>query len=778
MARAPSWLCAVALVSHATPQDAQPETARQAAKEAAAARGRMKKAAPESEDPQLAEFLALMAPRKQQKLWADYATGAAAAAAVAAAGDAGARDKPTRCAASARVVDDDDGEEVEEADEEYQELGGGGGGGRPLPPRVDEPGLTDLDYLRSRVKADFSSDSDEGDESDGDEEEKVEADGARAADAGGGDADESAGGAAEAPADAGGGSAAPPPPLLAHGRLFVRNLCYTATEEELRQLFAPFGALTEMRVVSDRRSGRSTGLAFAKFARDEDAATAMAALDGSSFQGRLLHVLPAQAAPGGVALNPDGTPFVSGGANGATPSAASNAFQPGSSSAYKSAKAAALKASAADPAGWSTLFVRPDAVASSLAAQHGVSKADVLLSSAPGASPAARLALGEAQAVAATKKELAAAGVNVAALEAAAAAPRGGPPVLLCPATLLLKNLPHAADGAALRAAAERFGPLASFVLPSTSAFAIAQFLEPSAARAAFAGLAYRRFGGAPLYVQWAPAGMMPLDTPLRPPQPAAPAATPAKPVPVSAAEAAGVATAAQPLASGCTLYVKNLAFATTDAGLRAAFEAHPSLVGRVRAATVTRKPGKQRPPPAPPPPMLSCGYGFVELDSAGAAAEAARAVDGVALDGHALRVTIASGREGAPPGGAAAAPGLSNSAASSHQTKLVVRNVAFEATKADIRALFSPFGSVKSVRLPRKMDGQHRGFAFVEMGTKAEAAAAFDAVGGTHLYGRHLVTQWAEADGGVEEVREKTAARFEAASGRADAAGGKRARR
>jgi multiple RNA-binding domain-containing protein 1 len=93
------------------------------------------------------------------------------------------------------------------------------------------------------------------------------------------------------------------------------------------------------------------------------------------------------------------------------------------------------------------------------------------------------------------------------------------------------------------------------------------------------------------------------------------------------------------------------------------------------------------------------------------------------------------------------------------------VRNVAFEASKGDVRALFAPFGQVKSLRMPRKFDGSHRGFAFVELTTKAEAAAAFAAVGATHLYGRRLVTEWAnDEEEDVEAVREKTARQFDEA--------------
>lgn len=66
---------------------------------------------------------------------------------------------------------------------------------------------------------------------------------------------------------------------------------------------------------------------------------------------------------------------------------------------------------------------------------------------------------------------------------------------------------------------------------------------------------------------------------------------------------------------------------------------------------------------------------------------------------------------------------------------------------------------------MPKKFDGNHRGFAFLEFTTKQEAANALDGVGGTHLYGRRLVVEYAEADdegqAGLNELRAKTAAKF-----------------
>ncbi|KAF5777457.1 putative RNA recognition motif domain, nucleotide-binding alpha-beta plait domain superfamily [Helianthus annuus] len=67
-----------------------------------------------------------------------------------------------------------------------------------------------------------------------------------------------------------------------------------------------------------------------------------------------------------------------------------------------------------------------------------------------------------------------------------------------------------------------------------------------------------------------------------------------------------------------------------------------------------------------------------------------------------------------------------------------IVRNVAFEATEKELRQLFSPFGQVKSLRLPTRF-GKHRGFAFVEYVTKQETKNALQALSNTNLYGRHL---------------------------------------
>jgi multiple RNA-binding domain-containing protein 1 len=69
----------------------------------------------------------------------------------------------------------------------------------------------------------------------------------------------------------------------------------------------------------------------------------------------------------------------------------------------------------------------------------------------------------------------------------------------------------------------------------------------------------------------------------------------------------------------------------------------------------------------------------------------------------------------------------------------------------------YRSFGELKAVRIPKKFDGKSRGFAFVEFTTKHDAKNAMDNLKHTHLYGRHLIIEYAEQDRTVEELREKT---------------------
>jgi len=72
--------------------------------------------------------------------------------------------------------------------------------------------------------------------------------------------------------------------------LFVGNMSLQTTENDLRQLFEPFGEVGRVSVITDRDTGRPRGFAFVEMARDEDAAKAIAAINGKDVEGRALTV--------------------------------------------------------------------------------------------------------------------------------------------------------------------------------------------------------------------------------------------------------------------------------------------------------------------------------------------------------------------------------------------------------------------------------------------------------------------------------------------------------
>ncbi len=69
-------------------------------------------------------------------------------------------------------------------------------------------------------------------------------------------------------------------------KLYVGNLPYTMTTDQLRDLFAEFGEVSDAIVISDRHSGRSKGFGFVEFASEEAAQKAIEAMEGKEVDGR------------------------------------------------------------------------------------------------------------------------------------------------------------------------------------------------------------------------------------------------------------------------------------------------------------------------------------------------------------------------------------------------------------------------------------------------------------------------------------------------------------
>ncbi|XP_065830470.1 probable RNA-binding protein 19 [Oscarella lobularis] len=509
-------------------------------------------------------------------------------------------------------------------------------------------------------------------------------------------------------------------PIADSGRLFVRNLSYTCTEEELGELFGRFGPLTETFVPVDRVTKKPMGFAFVTYLMPEHAVKAFNELDRSAFQGRLLHVLPSR-------------------------TSSTKAETIDESDSFKRKRDGKAKAASQSSHNWNSLFLNSNAIAEAIAAKYNVSKGAVL-DPATSRSLAVRMALGETEVIQETKDFLESHGVRLNAFETNVDDERSK-------TTILVKNLPFETSEADLRLLFSPFGDLGRVVCPPTGVTGIVEFTEAKRAKKAFAKLAYAKFRDVPLYLEWAP---------LRPFAAAVATASvkETSPTPEDCARREPAVRDGGRLDESKTpcrcLFVKNLNFGTNEEALTKVFQ----KIGKVDSVVIARKKDAKS-----SGNLLSMGYGFIEFQRAGDAKEALKRLQGYQLEGHALELKFSNRDKNA-------ARGLSlKKATKKDQTsaKILVRNVPFEATLKEIREIFQAFGEIKTLRLPKKAGGKqtgHRGFAFVEYLTKDDARRAFQSlVHSTHVYGRRLVLEWADEADSLDVLRQKTADHFYAAS-------------
>lgn len=79
-------------------------------------------------------------------------------------------------------------------------------------------------------------------------------------------------------------------------KLYVGNLPFSATEDAVRNLFAPYGTVEKLSLINDRETGRPRGFGFVEMS-SADASRAMQALNGKDFDGRALKINEAEDKP-------------------------------------------------------------------------------------------------------------------------------------------------------------------------------------------------------------------------------------------------------------------------------------------------------------------------------------------------------------------------------------------------------------------------------------------------------------------------------------------------
>lgn len=81
--------------------------------------------------------------------------------------------------------------------------------------------------------------------------------------------------------------------------IFVGNLAYQATEDELNQAFSQYGSVERVNIVTDRATGQPRGFAFVEMTNRAEAETAIGQLNGAELHGRAMNVNEARPKPAG-----------------------------------------------------------------------------------------------------------------------------------------------------------------------------------------------------------------------------------------------------------------------------------------------------------------------------------------------------------------------------------------------------------------------------------------------------------------------------------------------
>lgn len=507
--------------------------------------------------------------------------------------------------------------------------------------------------------------------------------------------------------------------IMLSGRLFLRNILYSSTEDDFTKLFKPFGKLKEVHVAVDSRTGKSKGFAYIQFENPKDAVKAYIELDKQIFQGRLLHILPADVKKEHKL----------------------DEFELKNMPLKKQRLLKKKFEASKQEFSWNSLYMNTDAVLDSVAAQLGISKNELI--DPTNSSSAIKQALAEAHVIGDVRSYFENKGVDLTKFSERTRDDK----------VILVKNFQYGTTKEEIGELFAAYGELNRVLMPPAGTIAIVEFRDSPSARAAFSKLSFRRLGKSILYLEKGPKDLFtkPADESdkIQIEEKAKEVKTTAKEIlETNNDNDKDEDNESDDENNGPTvsIFIKNLHFATTSTTLSNIFKPYPGFLLSVV---------KTKPDPKNSGKTLSMGFGFAEFKTKEQANAALRALDGFTLDGHKLQLKI-SNRVGSSNDSS------SSSNKKSKNGKIIVKNLPFEATRKDVFELFNSFGSLKSVRVPKKFDKSARGFAFVEFSTAKEASRAMDQLQGVHLLGRRLVLDHAEQESDdveaeIEKMTKKT---------------------
>lgn len=509
-------------------------------------------------------------------------------------------------------------------------------------------------------------------------------------------------------------------------RLYLRNIAFEVKEDDIRSVFEKFGELTEVHIPINRKTNQSFGYAYIAYATVESAVLSISEMDKTIFQGRILHISPAlekeEKGPRAVVEPKQQNP------------------QGNSMSEYKKQKKEKQIENFDNETNWNYLFMNQNAVIESISKKLNIPKSEIM--SRDNANLAVQVAAMETTVIQDTKDWLTSQGINLDLLKGKRSQ------CVRSKNIILIKNIHPNINKEKLEEYFSRYGVMVRFILSSNNTIGIAEFMDKKHAENCMKKLAYFEIDGTPLYLEYAPEGLIRKNT---------------KTQNIIKEEknsknTENTSSIDLKKDEGKILFITNLNFSTKETRFKKFFEEKGFKTVTTKIVSYKKDDSDK---------ALSAGYGFVELDSTESVGKAIRTLQGALLDGHSIKLSIAHTKDKEKERNdnllknkrkaetdlndyEYEGEGVTNN-------KILVKNLAFEANKDELRSLFKTFGEVKTVRLPSKLDGSHRGFAFIEFVSNEEAKIAFKSLMNTHFYGRKLVLEWAQSEKSVEDLREET---------------------
>ena len=509
-------------------------------------------------------------------------------------------------------------------------------------------------------------------------------------------------------------------------RLYITNIPYDCVEKDLLTYFKKFGPIADIHVPIDKLTKKPKGIAFVQFMSGIDAVK-LYCLGGEASRKKYKKIQEMNFKP------PSSVPTL-------VYSGRNIFIYPGEPQLNSTAAPTNLKEQRLMDKkkvsqlgfNWNTLYLNPNAVVSNMAKKMNMTEDELLNVHEKGA--AVRMSVAEAEELSSLKNWFEENDVSASAFKNYQSTSNDDfvGHDERSDKILLIKNINPKINVTSFVDMYKKYGDVVKALIPPTRTVAIIEFAHATEAKIAFKATSYKPYDGLPLYLEWAPKKTFKKKT------------DPNKPK-FSIGHKDPIAVNEQVLEGesqeSASVFVKNINFATTDTAFEKSFK---YLTGFKKAIMKTKQNKRGE--------LLSMGYGFVEFDTHKHAEDCIRKYSDLVLDGHKLILRLSQRDTNASIGDKRKASDVGEAS-----TKVVIKNVPFEATRQEIHELVSTVCSIQSIRLPKKYDGGHRGFCFVECQSKADAKQLIEKMNGVHLYGRHLVFMFS----GIETNKSRKVAAY-----------------